>query len=315
MSSGSPSGAGTAGRSRRSGGASGTPGSRARQPFITCASWSVRRNVSPIRPMPCESEFTIWIAPSSCSGPSAAIVARVHQLLRRRDVLGQVRVPFVDDQLHVELLERRRRSVGERRRRRGAEHVRLANESERVRDVSAAGPLDVIGVDGAAGDRRDGSLELGRLVQRVGVQAHRDVVRVGGAERRVDDLRIRAPVLVDLEADRARLDRRIEPAGHVGPRARLEPEVHGQVLERRIGRAHPVGRFLEPGGDQGRHARRQGDRHEPRRQQVHVRVDDRGRRDQPVARDRPRVRSDREVDTVGDVRVARPARSRRSGRP
>ena len=39
------------------------------------ASWNVRRTVSPIRPMPCESELTIWIAPSSWSGPSAAIVA------------------------------------------------------------------------------------------------------------------------------------------------------------------------------------------------------------------------------------------------
>ena len=42
---------------------------------MTWASWIVRRNVSIIRPMPCESEFTIAIAPSSWSGPSAAMVA------------------------------------------------------------------------------------------------------------------------------------------------------------------------------------------------------------------------------------------------
>ena len=43
--------------------------------FITWASCQVRRIVSPIRPIPCESLLTIEIAPSSCSGPSAAIVA------------------------------------------------------------------------------------------------------------------------------------------------------------------------------------------------------------------------------------------------
>ena len=34
----------------------------------------VRRTVSIIRPIPCESELTMAIAPSSWSGPSAAIV-------------------------------------------------------------------------------------------------------------------------------------------------------------------------------------------------------------------------------------------------
>ena len=62
--------------------------SDARQAFMTCASWNVRRTVSPIRPMPCESELTIWIAPSSWSGPSAAIVAGVDALADQRDVLG-----------------------------------------------------------------------------------------------------------------------------------------------------------------------------------------------------------------------------------
>ena len=47
----------------------------ARHAFIASASWNVRRTVSPMRPMPWESEFTMLIAPRSCSGPSAAIVA------------------------------------------------------------------------------------------------------------------------------------------------------------------------------------------------------------------------------------------------
>ena len=51
------------------------PASVARQRFIASASWIVRRTDSMIRPIPCESELTIAIAPSSWSGPSAAIVA------------------------------------------------------------------------------------------------------------------------------------------------------------------------------------------------------------------------------------------------
>ena len=73
--------------------ASGNPAavSDPRHAFIRCASWKVRRTVSPILPMPWESLFTIEIAPSSCSGPSAAIVvARARSLaasrpLRQRD--------------------------------------------------------------------------------------------------------------------------------------------------------------------------------------------------------------------------------------
>ena len=50
---------------------------------------------------------------------------------------------------------------------------------EQVGDVAAARAFDVVGVDRPAGDRRDRVLELGGLVQAVGVQADRDVVRVG----------------------------------------------------------------------------------------------------------------------------------------
>ena len=67
--------------------------------------------------------------------------------------------------------------------------------------MSAAGALDVVGVDGSAGDRRDGVLELSGLVEPVGVERDRDVVRVRVAQDAVDELRVGAVVLVDLEAD------------------------------------------------------------------------------------------------------------------
>ena len=64
---------GRSGRSAVSG--QSCPASVARQSFIACASCQVRRIVSPIRPMPWESLLMMLMAPSSCSGPSAAMVA------------------------------------------------------------------------------------------------------------------------------------------------------------------------------------------------------------------------------------------------
>ena len=48
--------------------------------------------------------------------------------------------------------------------------------------MAAAGALDVVGVDRPARDGGDRVLELGRLVQAVGVERHRDVM--GSAKRR-----------------------------------------------------------------------------------------------------------------------------------
>ena len=115
--------------------------------------------------------------------------SRVSPLARGRLVLRQRRVPLVDQQDHVDVLG------GGRAARTGRvgvveEHTMLASRTspEQVGDVSAAGALDVVRVDRPAGDRGHRVLELAGLVQPVGVQADRDVVRLGHAERRVDDL-------------------------------------------------------------------------------------------------------------------------------
>ena len=60
----------------------------------------------------------------------------------------------------------------------------LADEAEQVRHVAAAAPLHVVGVDRPPGDRRDRVLELGRLVQPVGVERDGDVVGIGEPQRR-----------------------------------------------------------------------------------------------------------------------------------
>ena len=80
---------------------------------------------SPTRPIACESEPIIEIAPRSCSTSSAAIVVRPDAALGEREVLGHARVEVVADHQHVEVLVDgvdgvRPRRVGRRR-----QHVRL----------------------------------------------------------------------------------------------------------------------------------------------------------------------------------------------
>jgi hypothetical protein len=228
---------------------------------------------------------------------------RADAAMGRGDVLGETGVRRVHEHDHVGVLRRRGRAERQRRRRRAADHVPLSHDAEQVRHVTPAGSLDVVRVHRAAARRRDGVLELARLVQPVGVEADGDVVRLGDRERRVDDRGICPPVLVHLEADRTGLDHRVEPAGHVGAGTRLQADVHGESLERLERAVHAARRLLEPCGDERGHAGAERDRYETRRQQMDVRVDHAGGGDEAVRDDRPRVRPDRQVDTIHDVGV------------
>ena len=86
----------------------------------------------------------------------------------------------------------------------------LADEAQQVRGVAAAGALDVVGVDGPAGDRGDRVLELARLVEAVGVERHRDVVGVGERSARSMSSGYAPLSSWTLKPDGARLDERIE---------------------------------------------------------------------------------------------------------
>ena len=70
------------------------PSSAGQEPrcFIWAASCQVRAIVSPMRPMPCESESMTEMAPRSCRTSSAAIVSRPDARLGERDVFGHARV-------------------------------------------------------------------------------------------------------------------------------------------------------------------------------------------------------------------------------
>ena len=104
----------------------------------------------------------------------------------------------------------------------------------------------MIGVDRPAGDRRHRVLELGCLVEPIGVEADRDVARVGVAERGVDQLRRGAVVLVDLEAHRAGLEQDVQRRRIGRARVGLEPDVHREALEATKRPLHPRGGSLKP---------------------------------------------------------------------
>ena len=114
---------------------------------------------------------------------------RVHPLANELDVLGDRERRAVVEDDHRELLGGGVDAPRHGRRRRGADDVRLADETDDVGHVAAAAALDVVGVDGPAVDRRDGVLELGALVQPVGVERDAHVVGVGVAQGVVDELR------------------------------------------------------------------------------------------------------------------------------
>ena len=70
------------------------------------------------------------------------------------------------------------------------EHMMYGSRTRpmQVGDVAAAGALDVVGVDGPAGDRGDRVLELARTRSARRCGARRDVVRVGVAQDVIDEL-------------------------------------------------------------------------------------------------------------------------------
>ena len=128
---------------------------------------------------------------------------------------------------------------------------------QEVRHVAAARPLDVVRVDRPAGDRRHRVLELGALVEPVGVEADGDVALVRVAQDPVDEVGVRAVVLVDLEPDGARLDQRVEVRLVERPGAGLHADVDRPRLHPGEDPLHGERRLLEAGRDERRDAARE----------------------------------------------------------
>jgi len=123
-----------------------------------------------------------------------------------RDVLGDLAIEVVAHHQHVEVLVERVDGVRPGRVGRARQDVELAAHPQDVRGVAAAGALGVIGVDRPAAERGDRVVDVPRLVERVGVDRDLDVLGFGDAKAAVDRRRRGAPVLVELEADRAGAD-------------------------------------------------------------------------------------------------------------
>ena len=94
-------------------------------------------------------------------------------------VFGNTGVEVVADHQHVEMLVYRVDRVGSGRIGGGRQHVRFAAGADDVRCVAAAGTFGVIGVDGAAFERRQSVLDETGFVQGIGVDCHLHVVAFG----------------------------------------------------------------------------------------------------------------------------------------
>jgi len=152
--------------------------------------------------------------------------------LRKRQIFRDRRIEMVAHHQHVEMLvdgvfgERPRR-IGRRR-----QHVLQARDLDDVGRVAAAGAFGVEGVDGAALERLDGVLDETRLVQRVGVDHHLDVVVVGHRKAIVDRRRRGAPVLVQFQRAGAGLDHFLQRGGARGVALAGNAEIDRKRVER-----------------------------------------------------------------------------------
>ena len=192
--------------------------------------------------------------------------------------------------------------------RRGQDVV-AAHDLEQVHGAAAAA-LDVVAVHRPVADRGERLLERRRLADAVGVQGQLHVVALGDGEGGVDDLGVRARVLVHLEAACPPLERGLEEAlvrgGGTGQRQEVErdgtPGVE-QAIEVRPRIDAEVEGAAVAHRDERRGAPRERRGGDLRPEQVDVRVDRAGRRDEALGRDDARRRGQRNGDAVHRVGI------------
>ena len=116
------------------------------------------------------------------------------------DVLRDARIEVVADHQHVEMLVNGVDRVGPCGVGGARQDVAHAAGLDDVRGMPAARALGMVGVDGAALERRYGVLDKARLIEGVGMYRDLHVIALGDAEAAVDCRGGAAPVLVELEA-------------------------------------------------------------------------------------------------------------------
>ncbi|MPL94808.1 hypothetical protein SDC9_40966 [bioreactor metagenome] len=146
-------------------------------------------------------------------------------------ILGHLVVEVVAHHQHVEVFLDRVLGVGPRRVGRGRDHIRRRDHAQDVGGMAAARALGVEGVDGAALEGGKRVLDKAAFVQRVGVDHHLHVHRVGHRQAAVDRRGRGAPVLVQLERARPRLHHLLERLGQRGVALAGQRQVHREGLE------------------------------------------------------------------------------------
>ena len=231
------------------------------------------------------------------------------------EVFGDRRVEVVAHHQHVEVLVDGVRRVWHRRIGRRRQEVLLADHSQDVRRMAAACAFGVKGAQRAALRRGHRVFDEARFVQRVAVDRDLRVGLVGHAQATVDRRRCRAPVLVQLQADRAGLDLLAQRLRLARVALAEKAQVHGE----RIGRLQHARQVLGArgaGGREGaggragapaehrRHAARERLFDLLRADEMDVAVDAAGGDDHPFGRDDFGARADDDVDTRLHVGVA-----------
>jgi len=111
-------------------------------------------------------------------------------------ILGNLRIQVMAHHQHVEMLgdgihSERARGISGR-----GQNVREPGDLDDVGSVAATRAFGVIGVNGPAGDGRDGIVYETRFVQCIGVDRYLDIEFVGHAQASVDGGGSGAPILV-----------------------------------------------------------------------------------------------------------------------
>ena len=146
-----------------------------------------------------------------------------HARFAESDVLGDVIIELVGDHRHRHPLFHPvgRERVGRIGRRR--DDVRVGHDLQKIGRMAAARALDVVHVDGAAGDRRHRVFAEAEFVDRVGVQVDGEIVAVGGDEALIDHRGRGAEILMDLHRHAAGRDQFLDRlgVGRAAPKQRI----------------------------------------------------------------------------------------------
>ena len=218
---------------------------------------------------------------------------------------------------HVEMLvERvdRERHRGIRGRRQA---IRLAAHFDDVRRVAAARAFGVVGVNRASLERADRILHVAGFVDRVRVNRNLHVELFRDRERAIDGRGSRAPVFVQLQANRAGLDLLAQRLGRRGISLAEKSQIDGKTVggfqhAMHVPRARRARRGVRAGGragaaaDQRRQAARKRGLDKLRTNKMDVGVDSAGRHDFSFAGNHFRSRADDHSGrhAAHDVRIA-----------